>query len=357
MNNSSPKRILVAPLDWGLGHATRCIPIIRELIRRKAEIFIASSGHALILLRQEFPDLIFFELPAYRMHYSKRLPFSVNLFLQAPKFFKAEKLEHDQITKVVEEHKVDLIISDSRVGCWSNSVPSVFITHQVNLQMPLLLKWLSPAVNRLNHRWINRFTHCWIPDELENPISGKLSSTQSINARFIGILSRFKQLAGIEKKYNLLVLLSGPEPQRTVLEEILLKQLMNFSSNVFFVRGLPGENHLAQHNNRNVSFANHLPSDELNNIIEESELIICRSGYSTVMDMARLAKKVIFIPTPGQTEQEYLAEELMKRKIAFCVNQDSFNLMQALKLSVAYTGFVGLGENDLMEKAFDELGI
>src|SRR6478735_944396 len=239
MNNSSPKRILVAPLDWGLGHATRCIPIIRELVRRRAEVFIASSGQALILLRLEFPELIFFELPAYRMHYSKRLPFSVNLFLQAPKFLKTEKLEHDQITKVVEEHKIDLIISDNRVGCWSDKVPSVFITHQINLQMPLLLKWLEPSVNRLNHRWINRFTHCWIPDEVENPISGKLSSTQNINARFIGILSRFKQLAGVEKKYDLLVLLSGPEPQRTVLEEILLKQLMNFSGKVFFARGLP----------------------------------------------------------------------------------------------------------------------
>ncbi len=357
MNNSSPKRILIAPLDWGLGHATRCIPVIRELIHRKAEVFIASSGDALILLKQEFPALTFFELPAYRMHYSKTLPFSLSLLFQAPKFLKTEKLEHNRIEKLVEENQINLIISDNRVGCWSDKVPCVFITHQINLQMPFLLKWLEPSVNKLNHQWINRFTHCWVPDEEMNSITGKLSQNGKFSTSFIGMLSRFSRMKGMEKKYNLVILLSGPEPQRTVLEEILLKQLINFSGKVFFVRGLPGEKVLLQHENKNIFFGNHLPSDELNKVIEESELVVCRSGYSTVMDLARLNQKAIFIPTPGQTEQEFLAEELQKRKIAFSMKQSEFNLGQALKLSPQYKGFTEYTESGLLGKALDQLGI
>ena len=357
MNKSSTKRILVTPLDWGLGHATRCIPIIRALKKRNAEVFIASSGRALVLLREEFPELISFELTAYNVHYSRSLPFSLSLFLQIPKYLRTIKREHAQVEQIVRQHKIDLIISDNRFGCWSAEVPSVFITHQVNLQMPGSLKWTELLINRLNLNWIRKFNHCWIPDELENPITGKLSDSKSVNGRYIGMLSRFRKGIEVNKKYELLILLSGPEPQRTVLEEKLLKQLKDFSDQVFFVRGLPGEIDLPVSEKINLYFANHLPSDELNKVIEESELIICRSGYSTIMDFSRLAKKAIFIPTPGQTEQEYLADELKKRKIAFCAGQDNFNLNQALKLSMAYTGFLESDGNDLLDKALDQLGV
>lgn len=356
MNRSSPQRILITPLDWGLGHATRCIPIVRELIARKKEVFIASSGSALILLKQEFPQLTFFELSAYAIHYSKTLPFSVSLFLQAPKFLKTTKKEHQQVVRLVEENRIDLIISDNRFGCWSDKVPSVFITHQINLQMPLLLKWAQPVVSKLNHRWIKKFTHCWIPDE-ENSITGKLSVNKKLNTRFVGMLSRFERWKGVDKKYDLLILLSGPEPQRTVLEEKLISQLSDFSDKAFFVRGLPGEIKSISINQSNIEFVNHLSSNELNQVIEESELVICRSGYSTVMDLAVLIKKAIFIPTPGQTEQEYLAEELMKRKIAFSMKQREFDLQQALKLSSEYTGFNKPLKNDLLAKALDQLGL
>ena len=357
MDKLLPKRILVTPLDWGLGHATRCIPIIRELKKRNAEVFIASSGQARILLKEEFPELINFELTAYNIHYSKLLPFLMSLFLQVPKFLNTIREEHNQVTQIIENHKIDLIISDNRFGCWSIKIPSVFITHQINLQMPGLLNWAAPLINRLNQNWIKKFNHCWIPDELETPITGKLSLTEKGSTRFIGMLSRFTKLKDVNKKYDLLILLSGPEPLRTVLEEKMLKQLRKFSGKTFFVRGLPGQTSLPDNENMDLIFANHLASHELNRIIEESELIICRSGYSTIMDLSRLAKKAIFIPTPGQTEQQYLAEELKKKKIAFCVYQNEFDLYQALELSVAYTGFPNSGENVLLGKALDQLGI
>ncbi|HEY5823699.1 MAG TPA: glycosyltransferase [Cyclobacteriaceae bacterium] len=357
MNSSLPKRILITALDWGLGHATRCIPIIRALKKRNTEVFIASSGRALILLREEFPELTNFELIPYNIHYSRSLPFSVSLSLQIPKFLNAIKKEHDQVNQIVQDYKIDLIISDNRFGCWSAKVPSVFVTHQVNLQMPRLLKWAEPLISRLNKNWIKKFSYCWIPDEPENPITGKLSSTQNLDTRYIGMLSRFRSIDDVNKKHDLLILLSGPEPQRSVLEEKLIKQLNKFEGKIYFVRGLPGGAILPDHENANLIIKNHLPSDELNRVIEESETIICRSGYSTVMDMSRLAKKVIFIPTPGQTEQEYLADELSIRKIALYINQDIFQLKQALEFSKAYTGFPKSVEDDLLEKALNQLRI
>jgi uncharacterized protein (TIGR00661 family) len=339
------KKILVAPLDWGLGHATRCIPIINELLKEH-EVLIATSGLALPLLKQEFPSLTFFELPSYRARYSQRLPLLIKVFLQAPKFFLVIRQEHNRIEQLVSHHGIDVVISDNRYGCYSTKVKSIFVTHQLTILMSPFFKWLQPMVNILNHRLIKRFSECWVPDFETPRITGTMTASRNLKVTFVGMLSRFaKSNTVVEKKYDLLVLLSGPEPQRSVFENIVLEQLSDYSGRVMLVRGLPGlstpllgERGRGERDKK-LHIENHLPAHQLQQAIEASELVLARSGYTTIMDLYFLKKKAIFVPTPGQTEQEYLATQLMKEGICFSCTQAAFDLRHALKEVTKCSGF------------------
>lgn len=333
------KRILIAPLDWGLGHATRCIPIIQELLNQGNEVMVASSGLALNLLKEEFPSLTFFELPSYKATYTKRLPFMFKIFWQSPYFLYVIRKEHAVVNKLIVDFKIDVLISDNRYGCYSKNIKSIFITHQLTIQMPKGLIWLQGFINYFNRRLIKRFDACWVPDFPDQRLSGALT-TSRLPTVFIGSISRFvKSAVSPEKLYQLLILLSGPEPQRTRLEEILLDQVKNYQGKVMFVRGLPGVQTKKQTPTANVELINHLKGSELQHMIEISEIIISRSGYTTIMDLYALESKGIFIPTPGQTEQEYLAEKLKQANMVYSDSQDSFKLIRAIDQAKSYTGF------------------
>ncbi len=349
------KRVVVAPLDWGLGHATRCIPIIETLQKKSCEVFIASSGSALALLRKELPGLKYFELAPYNVRYSKRTPIILSILFQIPKILKTIAREKAQLEKIIDEHKIDLVISDNRYGCRSEKIPSIFIGHQLNIQLPGGLKWLKTLVNYFHHRSIRKFTQCWIPDQPgELNLTGKLSNRLSFPAQYIGILSRFRK-TNAELKYDLAVILSGPEPQRTILEEIIRKQIHKQNLKVVLVRGVI-ENETSWKQEGNVSVVNYLQSNELADILNQSKLIIARSGYSTIMDLAKLGKKAIFIPTHGQTEQEYLAMRLIHNGICYSVNQQNFDLASALTAADNFSGFSNIEvENGLLSKALDEV--
>ncbi len=348
------KRVVVTPLDWGLGHATRCIPIIEALQKINCEVFIASSGSALSLLRKELPSLKYFELSPYTITYPEKAPFVISILLQIPKILKAISKEHLQMKNIISENNIDLVISDNRYGCWSSKIPSVFICHQLTIQLPVGFKWLRSVVNYFHHRSIRKFTQCWIPDQPEEfNLTGKLSNKFPFSAKYIGILSRFRK-TNAELKYDLAVILSGPEPQRTILEEIIRKQIYNQNLKIILVRGVI-ENEVIWKLQSDVSSVNYLQSNELAEILNQSKLIIARSGYSTIMDLARLGKKAVLIPTPGQTEQEYLGERLMYNKIALCLSQDKFDLSKAIKLSMGYSGFKEFKSNELLKDAVAEV--
>jgi UDP:flavonoid glycosyltransferase YjiC (YdhE family) len=191
------KKVLVAPLDWGLGHATRCIPIIRELLKRHCIVSIAGSGESLQLLKKEFPALTFFEIEPYAPVYPKtRFGMAWKMASQLPKFLSAIKKEHKQIEELVSLHDFQLIIADNRYGCWSEKIPSIFITHQSNILMPKRFGWLAGLVKVLNSRFISRFQQCWIPDFPDgNNLTGQLNTLQNSKKgkyKFIGPLSRFE---------------------------------------------------------------------------------------------------------------------------------------------------------------------
>ena len=325
--------ILIAPLDWGLGHATRCVPIIQMLVQKKCSVVIAAEGKVKALLQQEFPELQFADLKGYNIRYSKNkwsLPFVIGT--QIPKIFSAIQYENKRLQEIVKEHSIDGIISDNRFGFYHYSVPSVFITHQLLIKTSLG-KMVNGLVQKINYSYINRFSECWIPDyEGENNLAGELSHPWKkpfIPLRYTGALSRFQKKKVTEK--NVLIILSGPEPQRTIFENSLMKQIKKYKQPLVLVRGLPDEKNELKAP-ENISVYNHLPSEELNQKLAEASVVMSRCGYSTIMDVAVMKKKSILIPTPGQTEQEYLAKHLMKNNFALCMDQNKFRLKNALEL-------------------------
>lgn len=333
------QRILIAPLHWGLGHATRCIPIINALIAHGFEPVIASDGRALLLLKKEFPKLEFVELPSYHIEYSKKgHHLKLKLLKVAPKFLSAVKREHDRVQKIIAKFKIDGIISDNRFGVYSKKVPSVYITHQLNV-LSGNTTWLS---TKLHQKTIKHFDECWVPDCKEkNNLSGELGHLKNLKlpVRYIGPLSRFKKMS-LPKSYDVMVLLSGPEPQRSLLEEKLFSELKNYKGNVLFVRGLleASQNITTQDH---LTIYNYMTSTELETAINKSDLIVSRSGYTTIMDLAKLEKKAFFIPTPGQFEQRYLAEKLKKEHIVPFCDQDDFTI-ERLHDVINYKGFASV---------------
>jgi len=326
-------RILVAPLDWGLGHATRCIPVIYELIRQEVDVWIAGSGAQEELLRSEFPNLPFLGLKGYRVNLSRsKKGLWKTLLFQLPRLLKTVRMEHKWLGEQVAEHGFDAVISDNRFGLHHASIPSVFITHQLRLRSPMG-KWTEGFFQRKNYQFINRFTQCWIPDMPgEDNLAGDLSHPQQkpvTPIHYIGVLSRFKKMGLPVIQHRIFVTLSGPEPQRSLLENKLIDEISHYGGTAVIVRGLPAEANIIPSSN-DIRFYNHLSTVEFNKEMEQASVIISRSGYSTVMDLARLEKKAIMIPTPGQSEQEYLGGYLAAKKMITVKGQDEFHLNAAL---------------------------
>ncbi|RKS95110.1 uncharacterized protein (TIGR00661 family) [Flavobacterium limicola] len=327
---SKQKTILIAPLNWGLGHATRCIPIIKALLENNYTPIIASDGIALALLKKEFPDIQTLELPSYQIEYAKNgVNFKLKLIQNSPKMVRAILEEKKTIKNWIEKHAIDGIISDNRLGVISKKVPSVFITHQLNV-MTGNTTWITTKV----HQYIiKKYTECWVPDLAGTlNLTGKLGhiNDPNIKIKYIGPISRLEKKL-VPKKYDLLVILSGPEPQRGILEHHLKKEIVQFKGNVIFIEGnIESEQKTVV--KEHVTYYNFMNSTELELAFNESEMVLCRSGYTTIMDLAQLRKKAFFIPTPGQYEQEYLAKKLEKEGLVPYASQVDFRIKDIEKI-------------------------
>lgn len=330
-------KILIAPLDWGLGHATRCIPIIRELITQGAEVYIAGTKLTNSIIAEEFPTLLYFDLNGYNVTYSKSkslLP--LKMVLQIPKILKAINTEHAVLNSLVDQYHFDMIISDNRYGFYHPKVHSVFITHQLQIQIPQS-KWVQQFTNFINHRWIRKFNNCWIPDTVDNFFAGSLSiCPKKIKHEYLGILSRLNPVTikdvSSSYKFDIVALLSGPEPQRSHLEAKLLQIFSESNSiKVLIVRGLPKHGNDFECVNSSIDRVGHLPPVELIKYLQLAGLIICRSGYSTIMDLASIGESALLVPTPGQTEQEYLAGHLARKGYCSVIPQEELSLKKILQ--------------------------
>lgn len=342
---SKQKNILVAPLDWGLGHATRCMPMIDILLQHQHNVIIAGNGDSLLLLKETYPSLIFVELPAYNIQYKVGSNAAIQSLLQAPKIWKTIQHEYQVTQQIVTQYKIDVIISDNRYGVRHEQVKSIFMCHQIALQAPSPFQFSNSFFLKMHLRQIQKFDALWIPDnEDENNLSGILSHhiDFKIPHTYIGIQSRFSNYVKAPSfidalDFDILVVLSGVEPQRTYLEQQLISVFQKRKEKVLLIQGKTDA--FIQKQVNNITLISYLQTNDLFTALQKAPLVICRSGYSSVMDLAVLGKKAIFIPAEGQTEQEYLANSLEKNGFSITCKQAILNIDAALNHIKNCNGF------------------
>ena len=333
MNTRKPV-VLVAPLDWGLGHTVRCIPIIKELLNLECEVIVACNSKQQLVLKEEFPSIMYHQLRGYDIFYgrSKRATL-VSLFLQGPKLLISANREKSWLKNFLHRNRVDAVISDNRYGFNAGKIPCIFITHQLRIISGLGNR-IDGLIQKVLYRYINQFDACWVPDwkSPNQNLAGQLSHPikfPSILTKYIGVLSRFEKCVEASDPIGLLIILSGPEPQRTILESIILRQLQYYAGPTVLVRGVYNEPGISSF--KNVKILNNASSVTLNRLICNSKMVVCRAGYTSIMDILKLNKKSILIPTPGQGEQEYLAYYLDRQRLAFTSRQENFDLVSMLE--------------------------
>lgn len=345
---------MIAPLDWGLGHATRCIPIIFKFIKENCDVIIAAEGGGKLLLQKEFPQLEFIELRGYRVSYSSHgslMP--LKMLFQFPRIIYSIYAEHRWLKRMVEANKIDAVISDNRMGLYHAEIPCIYITHQLKIKTGN--PFTDNIAQKLHYHFINRYSACWVPDnEGEVNLAGELSHPLNLPilpVKYIGPLSRFEKQEAVHK-YDLCIILSGPEPQRTIFEKIILNGLDKVAGKIFLLRGLPtGSQAIVA--GENFDIKDHLPAAELNKVIMQSKLVISRCGYSSVMDLVKLHKKAILVPTPGQTEQEYLATYLKEKDLFYCISQANLNLQTAIEEALVHKYDLMNFEHDALNHAVE----
>jgi UDP-N-acetylglucosamine transferase subunit ALG13 len=333
------KKVLIAPLDWGLGHATRCIPVITAFIELGYHVTIATEGAHELILREAFPGLTFLRLKGYQIRYSKKADgFALIMIIQIPRILYNIFREFWWLYKTNRRQQFDLIVSDNRLGFFHFKTPSVFITHQLNLQTPY--GWSTRWLQWIQYSWFKLFYDMvWVPDmEGDQNLSGILGNPilkPSVPVWYMNCLSRLKAYAtgsvdGQQPTHLFVGIVSGPEPQRSIFQEVLWVEGNGLYQPFKLIAGTAG-----QPNNHAVSefgsIVPHLGGPDLVKAIENAKYIISRGGYTSLMELIPLNKPLILVPTPGQTEQEYLAKRWQEKGWAIAYDQSAFHLEKALK--------------------------
>jgi len=331
-------KICISPIDWGLGHATRCITLIQSLEKLGYHIYIATEGQHETILKEAIPTATFLHLRGYRIRYSRWAAFlPLVLLIQLPQIIYSIVYENRWLKKAQKKFNFDMIISDNRFGFYHKKLPSVFITHQLNLQMPFT--WATSLFQKIQYAWLQKFSACWIPDiEGTQNLSGILANPilkPAIPLWYMGCLSRLidedksKMTVSVNDQIDFLAIVSGPEPQRTLLENLLWTTGNESNLKFVLIAGIPNNKNALQKLNNSTMYP-HLSAAALVDEIHRAKYIICRGGYTTLMEMIPFDKKMILIPTPGQTEQIYLGKLWYEKKWALCYNQSDFKLSAAL---------------------------
>ncbi len=340
-----PLRILISPLDWGLGHSSRCIPVIRLLLAAGHNVTLAGSGRSLMLLQKEFPELKSITIQGFSPIFKKSGGMALQLLRMLPVFLRMMVRENRELEALIEQYHFDLIISDNRYGLRNKNIKSIIITHQVMVKAPWWLKFAEYPLYLVSKFLISRFDECWIPDyELASGLSGDLSHKYPLpaNALFIGPLSRFSDSELSKGQENpevkIIAIISGTEPQRSNFEDLVTRQLAETDITATIISGKP-ESHAKAASQGNLTLLAYASAEKIRTLIAESTLIICRPGYSSIMDLEAMGAKTLFVPTPGQTEQLYLAELHQELGNALWRKQDELNLKPDIADAIKYYGF------------------
>ncbi len=337
--------VLYTVLDMGLGHASRSLPLIREFDRRGWETVIGSSGRALLFLRREIAHARFVQLPGYDLEYTARGADPLRLLGATPRLLGVVNRTRRIVEEITREEDADLVVSDHRYGGYSDSVPSVFLSHQIRLLTPPALR-PTEALGAGVHRFVHsRFRHVLVPDEAhgaEGLLSGRLSRVRNTGSRYIfsGILSSVNRREGVERDIDVLFSISGPEPQRSILEVKLRARLDQVPGRKVMVLGRP-ESRRVETPADDLTIYAHPDRQEMEDLMNRARLIVSRPGYSTLMELAELGTPALLIPTPGQTEQLYLAARMRRMGWLHAVEQDAIDLPGDLERAAALPGIPG----------------
>jgi uncharacterized protein (TIGR00661 family) len=334
-------KILFGICSWGLGHATRDLPLIQRILKEGHNLTLVAKGRSLHLLKEEFgKNCSYLKIPDYSSPYSEK-KFQVGKFVgYFPIYLEEIVQEHNRIKKLLKGKGYERIISDNRFGIYDKEVPSYFISHQLRFIAPSRVKLFERATEGFNYSWKRSFCKFLVPDYKENPLSGDLSHNlrffKDSKVEYLGILSSLKK-QDLEEDIDYFISLSGPEPQRTVLERKILSQVFSLKGKVFVALGKPEEH--KEEIKGNVHILSFLPRERQEEIMNRAKLVITRPGYTTLMELAFLKKKALLIPTPGQTEQIYLASYHKDKGNFYSVSQDELNLIENVEEAKKYKGF------------------
>jgi UDP:flavonoid glycosyltransferase YjiC (YdhE family) len=325
--------VLVCPLDWGLGHASRVIPLILHFRTAGYKVIIGGSGKSGELLKSTFGELLFIHLPSREIRYPLTGPWLfLSLLIQFPALVYFSIREHYQLKKAVRRYGIDLVVSDNRYGLFCRNTHNIIITHQISPVMPRFLKLAEYPIYLILKTAVQFFDECWIPDYPGDiNLSGSLSHRYPLprNARYIGLLSRFTEINSgnwNEGQYDLVMVLSGPQPELSKLTQKMTGQASRTALKTLIICGFEEIPDSRQTKNANLNLVSHLEPEQFRNVLEKAPTLICTAGYSGIMDLVMLGRTAILMPTPGQSEQEYLTGYLDKSKTFVKVTQSELDL-------------------------------
>lgn len=332
--------VLFSPMAWGLGHASRIILPVQMFREEGHSIILAADGASYFLLKATFPELEIILLKDVQIHYSRIFPLWFKMFMQLPAFFTNIYREHRLVRRLIREKGIDLIVSDNRYGLYNKQVHSIMITHQIRIRFPRIFRLFEGLAFTWHKSRLRKFHEVWVPDfhDPTKSLAGKLSHVhrlKKVSITFTGPLSRFLHpsfTGSLPKgtKYDVFVIMSGPEPSRSVFEQLMTRKLRNLSYRVIMLRGLPWKT-TSRSLYQNIKMVTHLNPEVFFAFLKEARYVISRSGYTTVMDLVAMKKKALLVPTPGQPEQEYLGAFLDNGKGFVTMHQDEVDITEAFE--------------------------
>lgn len=334
-------KIIYAACSWGLGHATRSLPVIRRLIQEDNELTIISSGRSLDVLKKEVgDDASYVDIVDYPMLLSENArQFMAKAVIYWPLFLKRIESGLLQLNKILCKSKYDVIVSDGRYDMYNKDIPSFFISHQMRIMNPLRIQMFETGSEFFNQFFFKRFAGVLVPDYRIDNFSGDLSHNlkkiDEDKLHYVGVMSDFRKKK-VQKNIDFFVSISGPEPQRSILENIIVSQLDDIKGSIVMTLGKT--EHDIKEKNKDISIYSFLSKEEREELLNRSKLVISRSGYSTIMDLAVIGTKALLIPTPGQIEQEYLGNYHNLLQTFHCVKQDMLNLRKDVEIAYQKKG-------------------
>ena len=342
--DSQKKNVFIAPLNWGLGHATRLLPLIKYLVEKNYTVYIGASGRSKEILKQEVNKCFFIDFPEYPIKYPQsRFFVSRFMLIVFPNMLLAMKKEKNRIKVLHEQYKFNLIISDNRFSLALKGVKSLLISHQLRYKLPWPIQKMEWLPEYFNTRHFRKYDKIIIPDTNQNKtLTGDLSHNMRYlpaeKLYYLGIMTDLEEsIDGNNKAIDYFVIISGPEPQRTKFEKIILKQVCDLKGRIVVALGKPEKAYKIRMGN--VEIYAYLNREKISYYMKKAKFIISRPGYTTVMEMIESKKHGLFIPTPGQIEQIYLAKYYLENKWCYYTSQYRIDLINAVKIAQTYPGF------------------